>query len=240
MSQELSCPRCRQVLGADDANLETAIGRCLHCNRVFSLYDQIQGLFEQGEEPLRTRAPVSLPPRFHLDESGDALTIRWRWFKASVFFLLFFAIAWDGFLFAWYTGATLHDGTPFMVFAFPLIHVGVGVWLTYQVLTGFVNSTRVTADRERLVVRHGPLPWLGNKNIESSKLEQIYVAQTEKSTKNGSSYFRYEVRAQLKGQAKEVKLLKGLEESEQALFVEQELERFLRIRDRAVPGEMGR
>ncbi len=55
--------------------------------------------------------------------------------------------------------------------------------------------------------------------------------------KNGASY-RYAVLVVLQGR-REV-LLKGLENVEQALYIEQEMERFLKINDTPVAGEIPR
>ncbi|TXT35987.1 MAG: hypothetical protein FD138_1138, partial [Planctomycetota bacterium] len=53
---------------------------------------------------------------------------------------------------------------------------------------------------------------------------------------HATTSMQYEVYAVVNGQKQ--KLLGGLHEVDQALFVEQRLERYLGIEDRIVPGEM--
>lgn len=125
-------------------------------------------------------------------------------------------------------------------FVFPMAHVAVGVGLTYFVLAGFLNSTVVRVVDGMLSVRHGPLPWRGNLDLSSDEIDQIYCQNKLSTSRNDdghtSTSMTFEVHAVVAGQKR--KLLGGLREADHALFLEQTLERFLKIRDRAVPGEM--
>ncbi len=164
-------------------------------------------------------------------------------------FLLFFAIAWDSFLVGWYWlltsgpfgGANGMPG-PFKLifFVFPIAHVAVGVGLTYFVLAGLLNSTVVRVADGMLSVRHGPIPWRGNLDLPTDEIEQIYCQNKLHHSRNDDGHtttsMQYEVHAVISSQKK--KLLGGLLEADQALFVEQRLERFLNLEDRPVPGEM--
>lgn len=119
---------------------------------------------------------------------------------------------------------------------FPLLHVAAGVGLTYFTICGFVNSTRVMANYESLRVRHGPLPWFGNRDVPRLDIDQLFTKEKVVQGKNGPSR-SYELHARLRS-GRDVKLVTGLSEAEQARFMEQELERFLGIRDEAVSGEL--
>ena len=190
---------------------------------------------------------VPIPPRFTVEDNGQELVIRERWFQGSLFFLLFFVIAWDCFLVGWYWMLIVPngglDGPPgpfkWIFFVFPIIHVAVGAGLTYLVLAGFLNTTVIHVAEGLLTVRHGPLPWKGNLDLSTDGIEQIYCQS--KITRNRddgrtSTTSRFEVHAVAHEQ--KVKLLGGLQEADHALFVEQRLERFLGIEDQPIPGEM--
>jgi len=60
---------------------------------------------------------------------------------------------------------------------FPLIHVSVGVGLSYFTLCGFVYKTRIAVRAGALTVRHGPLPWLGARTVASRELKQLFSVQ---------------------------------------------------------------
>jgi hypothetical protein len=150
-------------------------------------------------------------------------------------------VFWCGFLFMWYSMAFAFGSAFGREFAFvtlfPLIHVAVGVGITYTALAGWINRTRITVDQGRISVRHGPLPWLGNKDLDGSNVKQLYSKEKVSRGRN-SSTTTYEVHA-LTASGKNEKLLSGLETSEQALYIEQEIERYFRIEDAPVRGQIG-
>jgi hypothetical protein len=123
-----------------------------------------------------------------------------------------------------------------MTILFPLLHVAVGIGLTYYVIAGYLNKTYVRVDISNIVIKHAPLPFFGNKTLNSSGIKQLYTKEKVSHSRHGSSV-SYEVHV-ITHDRKNVKLLSGLESSEQALFIEQKIERFLKIEDKAVKGEI--
>src|SRR5262245_34370871 len=124
------------------------VAKCRACNAVFDFSDQLEG----AASARRTPGKVPLPERMIVmhGAAGDAelasyrtaagapreVTIEWRWFRpAQHLFALLFAVCWDAFLVFWYTTAAVSGG-PWLVFVFPLIHVAVGVGITYGALSG--------------------------------------------------------------------------------------------------------
>ncbi len=121
---------------------------------------------------------------------------------------------------------------------FPIGHVAVGVALTYSTLCAFVNRSVLTVSGGILTIKHQPLPWLGNQSLAGADVEQIYC--TEKLGRNpNSAGIQYIVNAKLKN-GRQTKLLSGLVERDQALYIEQKLEEKLGIVDVPVGGEMER
>lgn len=188
------------------------------------------------------RAAVPMPPRFTV-EQGASLKITWRWFGPQFLFLVFFCVFWDGFLVFWYAAAfgmaatgSASGSAPMLLF--PLLHVGVGIGLSYYTICGFVNSTVIEAGSGRLSVKHGPLPWRGNIDIDSSQFEQLCSEEMVHRGKNGVTR-TYDVSA-VDRDGVWRKLVKGLPEPAQALFLEQALESHLSIVDRPAGGELPR
>jgi hypothetical protein len=101
----------------------------------------------------------------------------------------------------------------------------------YNLAAMFVNSTIVTADATSVKVTHGPMPSLfGRKrSLEKKNIEQLYAA------KYGALFA---VQAKLKG-GHDVSLVAPLVTADQALFIEQQLERALGLVDKAIMGELG-
>lgn len=249
---QLNCGQCGAPFRAADLHLDRGIAVCSACGGVQRLPGPVtsETPHNAGASANRkSQGDVPVPDRFTVENDGMELTIRQRWFQWGLLFLLFFAIAWDSFLVGWYWMLTsgpfggnnvMPDPMKLIFFVFPIAHVAVGVGLTYFVLAGFLNSTVIRVADGILSVRHGPLPWRGDLDLPSDEIEQIYCQNKLRSSRddNGhaSTSMSYEVHAVVAGLKR--KLLSGLHEADHALFVEQTLERFLKIEDRAVPGEM--
>ncbi len=179
---------------------------------------------------------LGLPQGIDLRENLDGLEIVRRWFSIQTILLTFFVIFWDGFLIFWYTQAINTSNT--MMLVFPLLHVAIGVGLTYYVLAGYINRTYIRVDHSFLSIKHAPLPFPWNKTVDASDIKQVYSKERISRSRRGSSV-TYEVHA-LTHSGRNLKLLNKLPNSEQALFMEQEIERFLRIQDVPVRGEIAR
>src|SRR5262249_46570692 len=141
----------------------------------------------------RERPRVPMPSGFKVDDTGVGLWITRRWFSGAFIFLAFFCVAWDSFLVFWYTMA-FGANAPWIFKVFPIIHLAVGVSLTYFTLAGFVNHTTIHVDGEDLTVRHMPLPWFGNHRLPLRQLDQLYSQQEVNRNRNGPSY-SYKVNA---------------------------------------------
>ena len=195
-------------------------------------------------EPAPRERPLLPAPRgVHVREGAQGLEISWRWFSPMHLFMAFFCVFWDGFLVVWYAAATQ---VPFpmnlVVGCFPVIHVTVGLWLTYTTLCGFLNRTSVEVDAGQLRVRHGPLPWKTPPALDLEDVRQLYVTERVSTSKNGSSR-SYDVHALLHEARPagntDVLLVKGLTEPATALLIEQRIEEHLGLVHQPVAGEYG-
>jgi hypothetical protein len=235
---QLSCEVCHAPLRPEDVRLDIAVAKCHSCNAVYDLSGRkARGLPASSQaRPKLTRAKAPLPSKFKVEDDGGATRITWRWFNPlQHIFMLFFCIAWDGFLVMWY-GIAFAAGGPLIMKIFPLVHVAVGVGLTYSTITGFLNRTTVEVSRTRLTIRHGPLPWVGNRDVPGRQFTQLYGEETAKTNK-GSTTYTYDLIA-LDREGRKIKLLSGLTEKDQVLYLEQTLERRLGIEDEPVAGEV--
>lgn len=238
----LTCRRCGAEIAGSEVHESLQVARCSRCNTVMDL--AARGPVPVSPSKIAASRPMTpLPDRFDVTEDGVRLRIAWRWWNLVYVPLILFCMFWDGFLLLWYgiAFASLVGGDTtggILMFVFPLLHVAVGVGLTYSVLGGLFNSTTVEAGNGVLLIRHGPIPWRGNLDVATADLEQIFCRSRRIRRKNGY-YYRYDVLAADR-EGRERVLLKGLEHPEQALYLEQKLEAFLGITDRPVSGEMAR
>lgn len=233
------CPQCGKPIDADDMNLSTMAAKCGACNALFSL----DGFIHDGGERSRIERSVdknvAQPKAIQVEDRGHELRMTRRWFSPLFVFLVFFCIAWDGFLIFWYSIAFGESSVPWIMIVFPIGHLAVGVGLTYFTIAGFVNRTIVCVDQRKFSVRHVPLPWPGAQTISVDAIDQLYCKEKISRGKHGSTRVSYELMASLKGGGSRP-VLKGLSDIEQALFIERRVEGFLGIRDRQVAGELRR
>ena len=233
---QIHCKACRAKILAEDINLEKTLAKCRGCNAVFDFSGQLEPEQRQAARS-RPRPEVPLPPKFRMEDWGRDLVITWRWFSPKFLALAFFCAFWDGFLVFWYVMA-FRQGAPLVMKLFPILHLAVGVGLTYFTLAGFLNRTAVKVSRDALGISHSPLPWPGNRVLPSTEIEQLYCGERMHRHRHSCSY-SYQLNAVGRDGSK-IKLISGLEEPEAALFLEQAIEARLGIQDRPVRGELER
>jgi hypothetical protein len=179
---------------------------------------------------------IGLPDDLQFTRHGSGIEFSWRWFEWQVLFMTAFVVVWNGFLINWYSMWDPSEGL--MMALFPLLHVGVGIVLTYWTLAGWLNRTRVLVGQGRMRVHSGPLPWLGNQELDSTALQQLYIQEKVNHGRNGPT-IKYELHA-LTRDGKNLLLVRTLKTREQAIYLEQEIEKHLSIRDEPVRGQMAR
>jgi hypothetical protein len=229
-------------------NLSTMYARCRECQSLVDLEaapdaapaprDSIAGavLMPDGSLAPAPPLPVPLPERLAVHTAGGALHIERRWYAWTAIFLTAFCVMWFGILGFWYLMAFSAGMRAVMLF--PLLHVAAGLFLAYYTVCTFVNTTEIVVANGVLTVRHGPLPWMGNREIPTEALEQLYCEEHVSRTRNGTTV-TYSVRARGRD-GRMVKLVTGLPERDQAMYIEQEIERHLGIADRPVRGQLRR
>ncbi len=229
----LPCAHCGASIPDSSIDRERDIATCPSCGRVVDL--RAQGGAAEGPPPApRLREPVALPAGMqittyapsesyrHAGANGIAITRRWLRSKHYVM-LLVPLIASGVVAFVW----TQHGFSFWLVLGVLFV-----AWWTYMLATMFVNRTVVRAQSGRVEVRHGPLPNLAlarSATFEASRVRQLFAAR------RGAAFA---VKAQL-SDGSVVDVVAPLTSAEQAIFVEQQLERVLGLVDFAVEGELG-
>lgn len=222
----LLCPACAAPIRQEAVHLATGLATCSGCGAQMNLTTRL-GL---DEAPVQRRAPVTLPKGMSLEQTLHGIQITRAWFTPAAFGLLLFCVLWDGFLVFWYFTVS-QTGAPGIAMLLPIVHVLVGVFLSYFAAASFVNRTRVTVERGVLQIRHAPLPWPGPRGIGTAQIRQLYCKRHVSRSKNGVR-ISWQLWALTDTDARR-RLLSGLE-LDQALYLEQELEKALGIQDRPI------
>ena len=225
---ELKCPNCGSKLSPESISPELSAARCGHCSALFAI--------DLPERKRIERPEVVMPKGTKIEERMGELVISRRWIGPMAFVTLVFALFWNGFMLFW-NGIAFTQGI-WIMSAFGIIHTGVGLFLIYSVFGMFLNSTVFRVGRGLLEVRIGPVPWKGNKTISVHDVTQLYCSEKVSHGKNGSSV-SYKVEVVLGGNRRET-LVGGLSSADEALFIEQQVEKYLGLLDTPVAGEYGR
>ncbi|NMO17772.1 hypothetical protein HPC49_08050 [Pyxidicoccus fallax] len=233
---QLCCAACAAPYHANDVSLALKLARCHACDVVYDLAER--------EGPRLARAPrepspkLSVPRFFNVEETEEATRISWTWFRMEYLIIGGWGFALDVFSTA-LLARGLSNGSPLEPGAvgFLCLMLAAGLALTYCALTGFLNKTTIEAREDRLVIRHGPLPWPGNLELSRGELKQLYGKENARRPVFAWHGQGWNLNA-LDAAGRKRTLLHRLEEPEQVLYLEQQLEKRLGIEDAPVKGEL--
>ena len=191
---------------------------------------------------------VALPDKTELIDHGThaEIVVRWLGWQGYALTLAFFFFLIP-FKFINFSSDSLLEN-----FAW-LFLLGAETVLGYCTAAYLLNQTHIVAGGGWVSLRQGPVPWLGNIEIETSNLQQLYVEERGVGQYGGPPYV-YDIQARLHerhnvgfvrgllrsldeaityGPVTEfkVKFVRGLKTRGQAQFIEQKFEEFLGIED---------
>lgn len=182
-------------------------------------------------------APLTpFPKNIELLTEFDAIVVRRDWRTSAAYFLVFFTFIWNAFMVAWMT-ITISQGVWIMA-AFGSIHALVGLGLIYFTLASFLNKTDIRITPYTLSIKHYPLRWFGQREYPVETIRQVFCKEKISRNKNNTS-ITYQVLF-LDQNNRSQKILSGLTDSEQARFIENQVEKTLGIKNQSVSGEFRR
>src|SRR5580698_917064 len=133
---QIQCSTCGVVVPAADVNLDRMVAKCVGCNAVFDVSDQLSAggirrrrpkvALPRGRRVLKDeieQGPTSEP--YRTDATGrHEVVLERSWFTPTLFFMTFFCIVWDSFLISWYSMALRPGahGAPGAALLFPIGH----------------------------------------------------------------------------------------------------------------------
>ncbi len=171
------------------------------------------------------------PASLEVDETTKGITISYRWYSWVAWFLIFFALLWNGFLVGWFLAPT-----PWFFKAFASLHLAVGIGLVWYIVALFLNKTSIAISRYEVEVLHQPIPFptFKNKKLEKRQVQQVYLKENISRGKNGTT-ITYDI-CHLDEQGKSGVLL-NVKETETGLFIKRKIEHYFGITPQAIEGE---
>lgn len=232
---QLNCPKCHHEIIADDISIDKGIAKCKNCNNVFTFEEELASHIPRRKE-------IFLPEEIEIDAYQDELTLFYKWRKAKGIspFFVFFGLVWNGMMIPFVIAAIV-SGSLMMLLGISL-HLMVGIGFLIYIFTRLMNSTYITVDDYELSIEHRPftIPFIvKNQYYDVRNIEQLYSKKYVSHQTNGVNVHAYAVHARLVG-GEEIKIIGGFKQKNKALFIEQEIELFLGVKDEEVDGEIPR
>jgi hypothetical protein len=220
------CPTCQEPLPTGAVDLDKGMAMCIRCARLFQLDDRIhERLLPPKPDSIEVETSPAVPGTYRSAETAPPLRIVYRWRHWSALALLAFGAMWFMMLspFFFRDGELTIDASSLMT----LLHVAAGAWVVYHGLAMTLNRTDITVAEGRLRVRHGPLPWRGNTELDARAIEQLFVRT--RRNRRGGGRTSYVVAARIGDVAYDV--VRTLRTEAEARFIERTIEKHLAIAD---------
>lgn len=229
MQIKLKCPSCGTAVEAENINIDKLVAKCGQCHTVFSFEEKIQAV-------TRRRPEVLLPPGIEAYSLSSEIDMLLSWRRSSNSFLLFFTIMWNAILSIFVVVAIASGSLSILLFI--SLHLAIGIGLLYYTIATLFNTTHINVDHYNLLVEHRPIrvPFFPDHDIPVTEVDQIFIDKYVSGKTNGQPVYAFGVNLITKD-GKTIKLVRGLKDSQHALYIEQEVEKFLSIPDRPVDEE---
>ncbi len=218
----IRCPKCNEATSSSEININDKIAKCNHCDVVFSWEQEMVSLRKDNASE-EIKRPEGIDLLVFEDELELGLTQPYGPIYSAVLTL-----------------------TPLLIFIFLALffkkdmawalYPGVGVltmfvYALYKLIRLKHNKVYITVNSEDLAVQWRPQNFNQDKVYKVSNIEQVYV----KTDSMGLSL--YMIVNGIDGQ-KHQRLLSGFTNIIKAKYIEQEIERFLNIKNKKVSGEL--
>ena len=223
----IQCTNCGEIVPSPNIDLQKVTAKCSVCQTIFDFS-------QQEPQSYKVRPKIELPANFEVSEHSNSLHIAYKWF--SIKHIIFFIIPLPFIIFSleWlYNSIT--EGQWIMMF-FGLLPLAIGSLFSYIAFLNLFNKTYILINKDELLITHEPIPspWHRDWALKCDEISQFYCKSNGSKDDSIENYDLYVVDKYLS----HTKLLSDFTSSEQALYLEQEFERFLNIEDRKVAGEL--
>jgi len=231
---DLNCENCGSKIHGSNININSSLAKCGDCDTVFKIKEDHFFTNERLGRP-----EMIMPSGTDVLELNESLDIRLDWLKSyprgTLGFLTAFGLFWNVIIV--FIAIGVWSSGDFSGLAFMSIHTLVGLGFAYYLASVYLNYTDIIVGKSYIEINHGPVknPFIRSKKIESQDIDQLYVSKYVSSTTNGKPTYAYALYAILKTNGRKVRLVKEMNRETQ-LYLEQEIERFLKITDRPVSG----
>jgi len=230
------CPNCTTAVDSANVNIQSCLAKCTYCHSVFPF----DGKITVANPKPATRKIVPMPPQYEVLQLRSSLDISFDWKSNSDSFLWWFSLLWNSIVIP--AALIIFMMGEWFGLLIISLHLLVAFCLAYYFVATWFNKTHIIVTDQNLTITHSPIPafWRKQQAYASGDIDQLFCIEYKASTTNGDPDYAYMVKAIIKNEAynKPITLISGLAKPEQALYIEQQIEHFLGIKNRLVTGEL--
>lgn len=217
--KSVECPSCRERVNATDINLDKSLAKCSNCHVLFSIEEEVAQVLQKEDVKQTYLRPEGIEMFSYKGELDFTMSQTIQGVDLFVLLILpmlsVFAI-----LLTVLKGFTLFVTLPMTLASIYYIYK----WITYS-----KHKLHVDINQETLSVRYRPNNFKKDKTYRTSDIDQLYLVHAP----DGTGYYRIKMVVNgVEGQ-KHVSLLTATTLAK-AKYLEQEIERYLKIEDRKV------
>lgn len=232
--QKIDCPSCATTIPADNLNIQTNIAKCNSCNGIFSFSDSVEKLSSQNNITQEILRPEGVELIHFQDELDISVAQPWTNLEAisvSLFPMLVLMLS----LVILITFTELIPS--FKQFGKVAV---ITLWITSfisYIAYFFIRKKHkiyIHVNDRDLYIEWRPKKFLKDKKYAVQDIDQVYIKSITSPSGKGVAIFM--IVDDPNGQ-KHVELIKSVNSRTQAKYIEQEIEKYLGIKDRRVPDE---
>ena len=228
--QKINCPSCGNPVSADNLNIQTNIAKCTNCDGIFSIGEQVEKLSNQNKISQEILRPEGVELTYFQDELDISVEQPWGTFEQI--FMSFFP-----FFLIMITSAFVEGISPSPIAKAGLITIWLASIIGYFAYFFIRKKHKIYfhIDDQYLSIERRPKKFIKDKKFAIQDIDQVYIKSIVSSSgAKGAGIFM--IVNDAKGQ-KKVELIKKVSSRTKAKFIEQEIEKYLGIKDRRVPDE---
>ncbi len=205
------------------------------------LFDRTNWIFDEEEKKKlpRRKKEIYMPDGIDVLKLTNSMELEVDWkknlTKKSMFPLVMMTIFWNIVVFVIVIGMVSAGALTSLVFI--SLHALIGTGMLYYILSLLFNQTRIFISADKIEINHTPVFSIFHRNrtIQTKDISQFYVKRYVSGTVNGIPNYAYVLLCKTKsGQVHT--LIKGLNH-ESLLFLEQEIENYIGIKDKITGDE---
>ncbi|MDH3243224.1 MAG: hypothetical protein OEM26_01300 [Saprospiraceae bacterium] len=218
--KKVHCPSCQEEVIADNLDLQNSLAKCGSCHVIFSIEEEVEGVKAKKEANQEFLRPEGID-LFHFRENLD-ITVQQHFGGLDIFGIIFLPIlAGFSLLFYFLKGASIY---------FPIFFTIGTAYFIYRILNYSRNKIYIDINDKFLSSKYRPRNFNKDKTFNAAEIDQLYLKQSS----DGMGYYTiYIIINGLEGQRHE-KLL-TVKTLSKAKYLEQEIEKYLRVEQRDVP-----